>query len=125
MGKALANDITYRLGGLRVILIRSVRCQGSPLRSDLLTQAKALDFLTPLHFYRCLETVKSKKPSLKNVRFTDKEIVKIEVQGKGGYVRDINVSADTYRHLESHIKENGIFKVDKDAYRADLKSAAA
>jgi site-specific recombinase XerC len=56
--------------------------------------------------------------------FTGREIGKIGVQGKGGYVRDINVSADTYRHLENHIKENGVFKVDKDAYRADLKFAA-
>ena len=39
-------------------------------------------------------------------------------------MRDINVSADTYRQLENHIKENGSFKVDKDAYRADLKLAA-
>ncbi|EDP73729.1 phage integrase N-terminal domain-containing protein [Hydrogenivirga sp. 128-5-R1-1] len=56
--------------------------------------------------------------------FTGKEIGKIEVQGKGGYVRDIKVSADTYRQLENHIKENGVFKVDKDTYRADLKLAA-
>ncbi len=56
--------------------------------------------------------------------FTGKEVGKIEVQGKGGYVRDINVSADTYRQLENHIKENGVFRIDKDAYRADLKSAA-
>lgn len=56
--------------------------------------------------------------------FTGKEIGKIEVKGKGGYVRDINVSADTYRQVENHIREKGVFKVDKDAYRADLKSAA-
>ena len=56
--------------------------------------------------------------------FTGREIGKIGIQGKGGYVRDINVSADTYRELENHIKENGFFGVDKDAYRADLKAAA-
>ena len=56
--------------------------------------------------------------------FTGKEVGKIEVQGKGGYVRDISVSANTYRQLENHIKENEIFRIDKDAYRTNLKSAA-
>ncbi len=56
--------------------------------------------------------------------FTNKEVGKIEVQGKGGYVRDIRVSADTYRQLKNYVKEKGEFKIDKNAYRADLKSAA-
>ena len=57
--------------------------------------------------------------------FTNKEIGKIEVQGKGGYIRHANVSADTYKELEDYVKEKGEFKIDKNAYRADLKSAAA
>jgi len=59
-----------------------------------------------------------------NELFTGKGIGKIEVQGKGGYIRNINVLADTYIQLENYIKENGVFKVDKDAYRTDLKAAA-
>ena len=46
-----------------------------------------------------------------NDPFTNKEVEKIEVQGKGGYVRDINVSVDTYRQLKNYVKEKGEFKI--------------
>jgi len=43
---------------------------------------------------------------------------------KGGKERDIQVSRETYEKLEQHVKENGRFQVDKNAYRNDLKATS-
>jgi len=49
---------------------------------------------------------------------------RIEVQGKGGKVRELNVSEKTYQAVEKIISEKGIFRIDKDAYGRDLRAAA-
>jgi hypothetical protein len=49
----------------------------------------------------------------------------VEVQGKGGKVREIGVSPETYSRLEKVVSGGQRFEFDKDTYRADLKEAAA
>jgi integrase len=48
-----------------------------------------------------------------------------EVCGKGGKEREIGVSPETYARLEKVVAEGARFEFDKDAYRAELKEAAA
>jgi integrase len=48
----------------------------------------------------------------------------IQIQGKGGKINDKLVSPLTYQALEQAIKQNGLFKVDKDQYRDSLGTAA-
>ena len=48
----------------------------------------------------------------------------IEIEGKGGKENEIALNVETYYRLENHIRDNGEFKIDKDAYRSDLKEAA-
>ena len=54
---------------------------------------------------------------------TDKEIGCISVVGKGGKVREIHVSPETYRQLEQYIQKHEQFKINYHAYRNELKSA--
>jgi len=49
----------------------------------------------------------------------------VEVEGKGGKEREIGVSPATYARLDALIGGGQRFEFDKDAYRADLKAAAA
>jgi site-specific recombinase XerD len=49
---------------------------------------------------------------------------KIEVQGKGGKMRELQVSEKIYSDLKNHIEKNGSFSINKDAYGRDLRSAA-
>lgn len=49
----------------------------------------------------------------------------IEVQGKGGKVRLIGVSQESYQRLALDIARSGRFEIDGDRYREDLKQAAA
>jgi len=49
---------------------------------------------------------------------------RIEVQGKGGKVRELNVPEKTYQAVEKIISEKGVFKIDKDSYGRDLRAAA-
>ncbi|HPL67700.1 MAG TPA: hypothetical protein PLG94_14305 [Smithellaceae bacterium] len=49
---------------------------------------------------------------------------RLEVQGKGGKVRELNLPDKVYTELKSHIEKNGNFKIDKDAYGRDLRAAA-
>lgn len=49
---------------------------------------------------------------------------RVEVKGKGGKVRELNLPDIVYAQLKSHIEKNGHFKVDKDAYGRDLRAAA-
>jgi len=49
---------------------------------------------------------------------------KVEVQGKGGKMRTLNVPEKIYSELKSHIEKNGSFKLDKDEYGRDLRAAA-
>lgn len=48
----------------------------------------------------------------------------VEVQGKGGKVRELLVSWETYVRLERIVREQGRFEFDKDAYRRELQAAA-
>ena len=48
-----------------------------------------------------------------------------EVEGKGGKEREIGVAPATYARLEKEVSNGARFEFDKDAYRADLKEAAA
>lgn len=48
----------------------------------------------------------------------------VHVEGKGGKEREIGVSPETYARLEKAVDATR-FEFDKDAYRADLKEAAA
>lgn len=52
------------------------------------------------------------------------EVGVYSVHGKNGKVRGIEISPETYRQLENHIKEFGKFHVDYDRYRDGLKDAA-
>lgn len=57
---------------------------------------------------------------------TGEKVGVIEVQGKGGKVRDIQVSEATYNQLANYIAERGgRFGVDKAGYRDSLMTAAA
>ena len=49
----------------------------------------------------------------------------VEVEGKGGKEREIGVSPETYARLVEAVADGARFEFDKDAYRADLKEAAA
>ena len=49
----------------------------------------------------------------------------IEVEGKGGKEREIGVSPETYARLERVVSGGQRFEFDKNAYRVDLKEAAA
>ena len=49
----------------------------------------------------------------------------VEVEGKGGKEREIGVSPETYARLDAVIGGGQRFEFDKDAYRTDLKAAAA
>jgi len=49
---------------------------------------------------------------------------RIEVQGKGGKIRELNVPEKIYKEVEKIITEKGIFRIDKDAYGRDLRAAA-
>lgn len=48
-----------------------------------------------------------------------------EAQGKAGKVTLHHTDAETYRLLEKRISEVGLFKVDKNKYRAAIKEACA
>jgi integrase len=49
----------------------------------------------------------------------------VEVEGKGGKEREIGVSPETYARLDAVVGGGQRFEFDKDAYREDLKAAAA
>jgi hypothetical protein len=49
---------------------------------------------------------------------------RIAVKGKGGKNLTPKFSEKTYKELANHIKANGTFRIDKDAYRASLEAAA-
>lgn len=49
----------------------------------------------------------------------------IHVEGKGGKERELGVSPATYARLEKAVGEDRRFEFDKDAYRGELKQAAA
>ena len=54
---------------------------------------------------------------------TGKEVGTVSVQGKGGKIREIHVSPETYRQLEQYIQKHEQFKINYHAYRNELKSA--
>lgn len=47
----------------------------------------------------------------------------LTIQGKGGYTRNISLSKELYQKIETHIRENGSYKVPYNDYRNDLKQA--
>lgn len=49
----------------------------------------------------------------------------VHVEGKGGKEREIGVSPATYARLEKAVAAGTRFEFDKDAYRVELKQAAA
>ncbi len=49
----------------------------------------------------------------------------VYVEGKGGKEREVGVSPETYARLDVVVANGQRFEFDKDAYRADLKEAAA
>lgn len=48
---------------------------------------------------------------------------KIEVKGKGGKIRDLCVTPEIYEKISDIIKTNGVFRIDKNKYRADVRRA--
>lgn len=49
----------------------------------------------------------------------------IHIQGKGGKEYNVQVSPETYRAIQSHMdRQDGVFHVNADSYRADIKQAA-
>ena len=48
----------------------------------------------------------------------------VVVQGKGGKVRELRLSPQTYSRLEEHIARHGEFRINYDQYRRDLREAA-
>ena len=55
---------------------------------------------------------------------TKKYVGKIEIKGKGGKIREIYVSKETYRELERYTQKEGIFSVNKDTYSHAVNYAA-
>jgi site-specific recombinase XerD len=49
---------------------------------------------------------------------------KVLVRGKGGKMRELQVSEKIYSELKSHIEKNGTFQINKDDYGRDLRAAA-
>jgi hypothetical protein len=49
----------------------------------------------------------------------------VAVQNQSDYLDNVRVSRETYEKLEQHIKENGVFRIDKNAYINDLKATSA
>lgn len=49
---------------------------------------------------------------------------RLEVQGKGGKILQPRLNESIYRALENHLAKNGEFRIDKEAYREDLRNAA-
>ncbi len=49
---------------------------------------------------------------------------KIEIQGKGGKMRTMEVSRDTYSRLVERMQQDGEFRVSRDAYRSALGRAS-
>jgi integrase len=48
---------------------------------------------------------------------------KIEIQGKGGYHRTIRTDKDTYEKIKNYIHNEGSFKIDRNKYEKELKTA--
>ena len=56
-------------------------------------------------------------------RVTGEKCGRIEIQGKGGKIRELRVSQATYEKISEIIKTEGDFSVDKNGYREDLRNA--
>lgn len=56
-------------------------------------------------------------------RVTREKCGRIEIQGKGGKIRELRVSLETFGKISSIIKAEGKFGIDKNEYRADLRNA--
>jgi integrase len=70
---------------------------------------------------RINEISKIKPEQLKGINGTQG---KMTVAGKGGKVRNLSISEKTYKELELHIEKNGLYQIDKNSYRRELKNAA-
>ena len=47
----------------------------------------------------------------------------IEIQGKGGKIRELHIGITTYEKISNVIETEGKFCIDKNAYRAELRHA--
>ncbi len=47
----------------------------------------------------------------------------VEVEAKGGQIVTLTLAPETYSKLSHHIAQNGDFRIDINAYRADIKQA--
>lgn len=56
-------------------------------------------------------------------RVTGEKYGRIEIQGKGGKIRELRVSLTTYEKISNTIKAEGKFSIDKNEYRTDLRRA--
>jgi integrase len=56
--------------------------------------------------------------------FTGRQVGVIEVEGKGGKEREIQVSVETYEKASCIIERNGSMEFDKNDYREAIKEAA-
>lgn len=56
-------------------------------------------------------------------RATDEKCGVIEIQGKGGKIRELHIGITTYEKISNVIETEGKFCIDKNAYRAELRHA--
>ena len=68
-----------------------------------------------------------KPDQLEGVMYDDiegKDVGRIETKEKGGKVGKVLLSVETYRALETHIQENGVFRVRYRQYIDDIRTTA-
>jgi integrase len=56
--------------------------------------------------------------------YTNKEVGVMQVEGKGGKIREVYLSRETYKKIESKVEEKD-FKINKSGYTREIKDAAA
>lgn len=81
-----------------------------------------------LRYYEMAKIDPDQLEGIRQDRYTGQTVGVIRLDGhdtKGGKGREVSVSVETYRALESHIRAHGVFRVDYDGYLGTLKVAAA
>lgn len=49
----------------------------------------------------------------------------VSIKGKGGKVNIMQLSVKTYKELKAEVSQKGCFRIEKDAYRKELRAASA
>ncbi len=116
----------------REVLDRSVESRAYENPKELIAHIENDNFKTVANIQyeggaRINEVWKIEVNDLKGMRldpYTKEFMGYVEVTGKGGKEREIAVSIETYKSIETIIQEKGNMEFDKDEYRNSLKEAA-